>query len=266
MEIVLFLGKGKMFKTFLICVLFASTQILSEEIDLTAYEKSIYSQNGEDGIIAKIFQLIEPSSWSYVDLGAGDGKTGSSTYLLRLQGWTGLSLDRSYENRGDGLHKEFITAENINGLFEKYNVPIQFDLLCIDLDYNDFHIWNAIDKKYKPSCVLIGYNASHPPMDDKVVEYRPYFCGDMRNNYFGASLLALYRLARSKGYSLIYAENHGIHLFFIHDDVLQKTNLAFKNSNDVEKIYRAPIYGIVNGGRAPDPKNRPYLSSSDYLE
>ncbi len=255
-----------MFKKILV-FLVVSTQIYSGELDLSGFEKSIYSQNGEDGILAKIFQLIEPSSRFLVDLGAGDGRAGSNTHLLRLQGWTGLSLDRSFENPNFRLHKEFITAENINDLFEKYNIPAHFDLLCIDLDYNDFHIWNAIDEKYKPSCVLIGYNAVHPPSEDKVVKYRPYFCGNSRNNYFGASLLALYRLGRSKGYSLIYAENHGVHLFFILDELLQKSGLAFKNSNDVEKIYRAPTYGTgSNRGRPQDSKNQEYFLSSDFLE
>ena len=53
------------------------------------------------------------------------------------------------------LHKEFVTAENINRIFEKYSVPFQFDLLSIDIDYNDFYLWNALDAKYTPFVVVI---------------------------------------------------------------------------------------------------------------
>tara|TARA_Y100001935_G_C17281180_1_gene497571 strand:- start:1118 stop:1249 length:132 start_codon:yes stop_codon:yes gene_type:complete len=43
-------------------------------------------------------------------------------------------MDGGNENDAINLKKEFITAENINELFEKYNVPESFDLLSIDID------------------------------------------------------------------------------------------------------------------------------------
>lgn len=238
-----------------------------EEVDLNTYEKSIYSRNGEDGVIAKIFQLIGSPFRYCVELGAADGETNSSTLLLRLQGWTGLLLDRSYEIPKYNLHKEFITADNINSLLKKYNTPDNFDLLLIDIGYNDFHAWKSIDNKFKPSVVMIGYNGTHLPSEDKVAKYRPYFCGSMLSNYYGASILALYQLGRSKGYSLVYAEKNGVNLFFILDEVLKKNNLMFKNQNDVEKIYRYPTNGMgPNGGRPQDPKNQENLPSSALLK
>lgn len=238
----------------------------ADEIDLSLCETSLYSQNGEDGVLAKIFQLIPPSSKFCVEFGAYDGVTGSNTYLLRRQGWNALLLDRMYEIPEYNLFKEFITAENINDLFEKYHLPNDFDLLSIDIDYNDFHIWKVIDEKFRPSVVLIEYNATHLPNEDKVVKYRPYFAGD-GTNYFGASILALYHLGRSKGYSLVYAEKAGVNLFFIRDDLLEKHHLKFKDMNDVEKIYRIPTYGNgPNSGHRKDPKNRSYLSSTELLK
>ncbi len=32
-----------------------------EEIDLSKYERSVYSQSGEDGVIEKIFDVITPT-------------------------------------------------------------------------------------------------------------------------------------------------------------------------------------------------------------
>lgn len=238
----------------------------TEEIDLSRYEKSFYSQNGEDGVLAKIFQLVDPASRFCVEFGSYDGITGSNTYLLRKQGWQCLLLDRQFANPELKLHKEFITADNINNLFEKYNVPTDLDLLSIDIDYNDFYVWKAIDKKYKPAVVVIEYNATHLPFEDKVVKYRPYFVGGW-TNYFGASILALYRLGREKGYSLVYAEKTGNNLFFIADDVIEKNQLQFKDVNDVEKIYRYPKYGAgPNGGHPEDTKHHEYLSSQDVLK
>ena len=48
----------------------------------------------------------------------------------------------SFEIPEYNLHREFITAENINSLFGKYHAPTDFDLLAIDIDYNDFYVWN----------------------------------------------------------------------------------------------------------------------------
>jgi len=234
------------------------------EIDLSTSEKGLYSSHGEDGIIARIFQWIPPTSRYVVEFSAGDGITHSNSYLLRLQGWNCILMDRSHEILEYKLFNEFVTADNINQLFDKYKVPQEFDLLCID-NYNEFYIWQNLHPKYKPKVVSIKYNATHLPHEDKVAKYKPYFCGD-DTNYFGASILAMYNLGKMKGYSLVYAENVGVKLFFIRNDVLQESGLQFKNVNDVDKVYRYPAYGKgPNGGHREDAKHRPYLSSAEIL-
>lgn len=248
----------------ILCILLLAS-VFGEEIDLSLYEKTLYSQNGEDGVLAKIFQVIEPRSRFCVEFGAFDGITGSNTYLLRLQGWKCAQFDRAYEIPKYQVHKEFITAETINRIFEKYAVPYDLDLLSIDIDYNDFYVWQAIDENYRPAVVIIEYNATHLPDEDKVVKYRPYYVGD-DTNYYGASILALYRLGRSKGYSLVYAEAHGVNLFFVRDDLLTD-QAQFKNTNQVDKLYRYPTYGKgPNGGHPDDYKHRPYLSSENLIK
>ncbi|MDE3045274.1 MAG: hypothetical protein KGJ02_01325 [Verrucomicrobiota bacterium] len=241
------------------------TGLFAEEIDLSQYEKSFYSQNGEDGVLAKIFQLIGPRSRFCVEFGAYDGVTGSNTHFLRLQGWNCLLLDRTFEIPELFLYREFITAENITEIFDKYNVPFDLDLLSIDIDYNDFYVWKEIDEKYHPAVVLIEVNATHVPSEDKVAKYHPFFSGDS-TNYYGASILALYHLGKAKGYSLVYAEKAGVNLFFIRDDILKEKNLQFKDMNDVQRLYRYPTYGRgPNGGHRDDPKKRKYLTSKEIL-
>jgi hypothetical protein len=250
----------------LIFLLLSLNVLLGEEIDLSRNETSVYSQNGEDGVLSKLFELIPPVSKFCVEFGADDGMTCSNTYLFRLQGWKALLMDRKYEIPAYNQHKEFITAENITQLFDKYQVPLNLDLLSIDIDYNDFYIWKALDDKYQPAVVVIEYNATHLPHEDKVVLYRPYFAGGP-TNYYGASILALFNLGRSKGYSLVYAEKRGVNLFFVRDDLIEKYHLAFKDVNDVEKLYRYPNYGYgPNGGHAADPHHHPYLTSMEILK
>lgn len=208
------------------------------EINLRPYEKRLISQFGEDGVIEKIFQLIGTTNKYCVEFGAGDGHFCSNTkYLKEKHGWTGLLLDGFFP--GDphiNLHKEFITAENICNLLKKYKVPTEFDLISIDIDRNDFYVWQSLSASYKPRVVIIEFNSYFNYDEDKVIRYSANEVWQ-GNDYFGASMLALFNLGRTLGYSLIYQESYGANLFFIRDDVLKQRNISFKNTNNVEKLY-----------------------------
>ena len=159
-----------------------------------------------------------------------------NTRLLSENGWRGFLMNGKGYLKFD-VKEEFITAENINELFKKYNVPTNFDLLSIDLDFNDYWIWKAI-KGYSPRVVVIEYNASIPVNVSKVIKYDPKGKWD-GTNYFGASLLALVKLAKKKGYTLIGCDNSGINAFFVRDDMV-KDNFKVRS---IEELYKPPAYG-----------------------
>jgi len=233
-------------------------------IDLSQHEARVYSQNGEDGVIKMIFECIGKSTGTYVEFGCESGNE-CNTRLLREAGWKGLLMDGSWHIPQINLQKEFITKSNINDLFKKHHVPKNLELLSIDIDYNDFYVWQAVDKSYKPDVVVIEYNATHLPHEDKIVLYHPTTMWD-GTNYFGGSLLAMFNLGRSKGYSLVYAESRGVNLFFIRDDLLEQIPYTFLNTNNVQALYRVPSYGSgPNGGHQADPKRRPYISSTTLI-
>lgn len=248
----------RMIICFLMCV-FASGAF-ADTINLVSFEKKHFSQNGEDGAIEKIFEAIGTTNHYYVEFGTQNAHECNTRYLLQ-QGWCGLLMDGGFSNPRINLHKEFITAENINHLFAKYGVPEEFDLLSIDIDSNDFYVWHAISDIYRPRVVVIEYNASLGPHEDKVVVYNAQRRWD-ETNYYGASILALYKLGRLKGYSLVYAVHRGVNLFFIRDDVLDGCPHTFIHTNDVVKIYQPPRYG----GHRADPHHRPYVSSEEALK
>ena len=137
-------------------------------------------------------------------------------------------MDGSNEDTSIGLRQEIITTGNINGLFAKYDIPEEFDLLVIDIDFFDYYVWRALDTKYRPRIVIIEYNAHIPPSDARVVklENEGLQKWDTVSSYFGASLLAITKLARSKGYELIYCESHGVNAFFVRKDVLYESGCA----------------------------------------
>ncbi len=144
---------------------------------------------------------------------------------------------------------EKVTAENIQNLLQKYNVPKDFDLLSIDIDYNDYWVWKAI-VDFHPRVLIIEYNSSISPNESKVVPYDPDAKWD-GTNYFGASLLALKNLSLEKNYTLVGCDNNGINAFFCRSDLVSK----FKIQN-IQDLYRFPKYGdIVNGNFIGHPSS-----------
>jgi FkbM family methyltransferase len=229
------------------------------------FEKKIYSQNGEDGILNHIFERYPPKYKRYIEFGASDGKECNTRNLMENHGWSGLLLDGSNENKLINLHKEFITKDNIIDLFKKYNVYNQnCDLLVVDIDYNDFYVLNEIlkntSKDKLPSVIVVEYNASILPNIDKVVIYNEKYMWDS-TNYFGASLLAYFNLMQKYNYSLVYCEDHGVNAFFIHNSLSPN----FINMNKPEILYKPPKYISQQYGHRCDKLMRKYVSSDSIL-
>ncbi|MFA6088640.1 MAG: hypothetical protein WC755_02135 [Candidatus Woesearchaeota archaeon] len=127
----------------------------------------------------------------------------------------------------------WITAENIMEIFNKHNVPEIFDFLSIDVDGNDYWIWKAI--KNRPKVVIIEFNSSLGPDEDKIIPYDANFKYEY-NNYFGASLKALTKLANIKGYSLVY-QNAPFNAFFVLSEFVPE---SIKNMN-IKDIFPNPV-------------------------
>jgi len=179
-------------------------------IDLNNFQAKVLSQWGQDGVLDKIFDTIGVTNRFFVEFGSSGTDAGQgNTAQLRRRGFDGLLMDGSEHPYGEHCAEknydvkiEFITASNINSLFNKYNVPNEFDLLSIDIDGQDFHVWNALDVKYSPRVVSVEMNYMIEPGVDKVMELNDNFIwrGDEK---CGASVTALKLLGIKKGYSLV---------------------------------------------------------------
>jgi hypothetical protein len=190
----------------------------------------VYSQHDEDGIIEEIFRRIGETDRYFVEFGVGDGLENCTTYCL-LKGWSGVWIDGSaicYEDilrnmapfLRDGRLKarySFITAENIETLLTELGVPAEFDFLSIDIDRNDYWVWQAI-RHYRPRVVAIEYNPSFRQTVACAVPYDPSAIWE-GNNYYGASLKAFELLGRTKGYSLVGCNYTGVTSFFVRNDL-----------------------------------------------
>jgi len=209
---------------------------------LNRFERRIYSQNGEDGIIEAIFKVIGTTNKFGVEFGVQTGLECNTRYLIERKGWDCLQMD-SGSPLPPGIRQEWITAENIESLFRKYEVPGKFDLLSIDIDFNDYWVWKSLTG-YQPRVVVIEYNASVPARESRVVQYDPLASWD-GSSYFGASLLALRKLGQSKGYSLLACDSRGVNAFFVLADLLPPE----VRDLDIESVYRPPRYQSQKRGQ-----------------
>lgn len=198
---------------------------------LNKYEYQVYSQHGEDGIINEIFERIGTTNQFFVEFGVEDGSETNSTYLL-MKGWSGLwieadgycfdainqSFSKKIQQEKLAVLNSFITAENIEHLFAKSNVPHDMDLLSIDIDGNDYHVWKAI-RNYSPRVVIIEYNSIFRPGDCFIVDYNANAVWD-KSSHFGASLESYFLLGKEKGYSLVACDFTGTNAFFVRNDLV----------------------------------------------
>lgn len=228
------------------------------EIDLSTKEKTYYSESGEDGILFELFNLFGVTNKYYVEFGAEDGSQCNTRALREFANFNGVLFDMNYENININLFRTEITTNNVIDIFKSHNVPSHFDLLSVDIDSYDFYVLQVILEHYRPRVFVCEYNATHLPTKDCVVLKENVI---MNGNYFGASILAFYKLGIKYNYSLVYANNKGVNLFFVHNDVINSSNYRIIDINNVEKIYKTPKYGKgPNGGHQSDIYNQPYTS------
>jgi hypothetical protein len=228
-------------------------------MSLKNFELKKYSQNGEDGIIEYLINLIydDPKNKIYLEIGVEDGTECNTRNLREHFGWSGILIDGKNENKSINLYNHFVTKDNIIDLLKSYNIPSKLNLLSIDIDYNDFYVLNEILKQYNSDLIIVEYNATHSYDEDKVIIYDENGGWD-GTNYFGASLLSYTKLLNKFGYSLVSTETQGVNAFFVSNDLITDN---LKNINDIKELYSLPKYGNgPKGGHFSDYKNRDYVS------
>lgn len=229
---------------------------------LFAREGRVYSQNGEDGILLTLLAALGIDKPSALEFGVQDGRE-CNTRVLRGLGGRVLQWDRDFENPAEGLHRELVTIENLPELVGRYSVDREIDVLSIDVDYYDFYLWWRISHLISPRIVIVEYNGSWGPDDDRLVLPEGPDKGWDGTRYYGASLLALDRLARRIGYVLVYCESVGVNAFFVRRDLVDQVRGLAPHAGDIRRIWRQARYGV--GGHPPDPLDRPFTTAAALL-
>jgi hypothetical protein len=220
--------------------LFTEYESIAEELShverLQNREFKVFSQNGEDGLLAYIFSEIGTTNRRFVEFGVEDGRECNCANLAIHFGWSGLMLEANPADvhrarvfygrlRGEdgprvAVEECLVTIENINEAIAAGRVTGEIDLLSIDIDGNDYWIWEAIDV-VSARVVVIEYNASFGRRSISIA-YDPGFVRFKAHRsgwYHGASLAALTKLSDRKGYDLIGTDSFGVNAFFVRRDV-----------------------------------------------
>lgn len=187
---------------------------------MKSYEKRFSSQNGEDGVIARILGEIGMTNRVAVEFGVGAAEA-NTLHLLR-QGWSAFWFDSDPVapiHPRCSFRQVTLTPENIR----EQDIPREFDVLSIDVDGNDYHLRQAL-ADYHPRVCVMEYNGWVPPEVRYVMPYDPNYRwqytrrGPVDTRY-GASLLSITEQADALGYDLVYCESRGINAFFVRRDV-----------------------------------------------
>lgn len=197
-------------------------------------KKKCYSQSYEDGIIEVLISKIGSINKFFVEFGGWDGYHFSNTANLRENfNWGGILFEAdknkiTEKSKTLNTHCEFLTSQNINDIFNSYDIPKDLGLLSIDIDSNDIYLFEALNNNYKPSLLIIEYNVGLPNyIPIRIIEDN----GNLRRGYYNSNLNDMYDVGVSKGYSVVTTTDTNV--IFIRSDLFPRLNINMPTKDEI---------------------------------
>jgi hypothetical protein len=211
--------------------------LLQEKKSLPAFSATgfkNFSQFEEDGLLLYVQSLIPTIQPLFLEFGSDDGVNSNSANLHFNHDWSGLFIDANpkaiergryfYKKHGNSKVKppvfieSLITRENINDLITQGGLSGEIGLLSIDIDGNDYWVWEQISV-ISPQIIIIETHNEFG-LHDIVVPYdTEYVYPGKHPDYHGASPIAMTKLAQHKGYRLVGANELGFNFIFVREDL-----------------------------------------------
>jgi hypothetical protein len=220
----------------------------------------VFSQFDEDGVLLFLLASGGLETRRFVDIGAGDGVWASNCANVALNlGFHGLFVEaRSVEvERGRAFYashpdsrerppvfvQSFVTREAIDDLVRGAGFEGEIDLLSIDIDGNDYWIWEALTV-VSPRLVVVEAH-TELGLADSVAPYDPAFDWHTAapGTPIGASAAAFVALGERLGYRLVGTNLYGFNLFFARNDVAPDLP-----SVPIEDVFRHGSYAAGQRG------------------
>lgn len=159
---------------------------------------NVYTQFGEDGLIAACLQKIGETNRHCFEIGAADGSFFSNTLILREQAWYAVLIEGN-EKLYDKLRADYGTEStcihrlctDLDAVLRETNIDPTPDLGIIDIDGQDFWMWSDL-QDVRPRIMLVEISTrghAEPPPE--------------RGGEGQAGIDAIRHLGESKGYTLV---------------------------------------------------------------
>lgn len=221
-------------KSLLLSKQFKNFKLNSQKDRLYQFEFKVFSQFGDDGIIQFLINYLNITEKTFIEFGVTDYVESNTRFLLMNNNWNGMVMDgsmneimkikKSYYYWQFDLSAEqlWITKENIDDFIVEKGYSGEIGLLHIDLDGNDYWIWDAI-KSISPVIFIAEYNSvfgTHPwtiPYSESFYRTDAHYS----NLYWGSGLGPIYNLSKGKGYSFIGCNSAGNNAYFVRNDKLK---------------------------------------------
>ncbi|WP_263358495.1 hypothetical protein [Acidicapsa ligni] len=221
-------------------------------------EFKVSSQWGEDGIIDWLIEraAIPQANHTFIEFGVEKYREANTRFLLQNRNWRGFIMDGRGDARQaaieDGLYwkyeltmkQAFITRENVNQLIASSGFSDDLGLLSIDVDGNDYWIWEVINVM-RPILCICEFNAVFGDLHPISIPYKADFHrtdAHFSNLYYGASLAALKSLALKKGYRFVGTNSAGNNAFFVREDYAERfVDTSILNIQELPSTVRESI-------------------------
>jgi hypothetical protein len=225
---------------------------------LNAFRKNVYSQNGEDGVIAELVRrigIVDPGTHASsrpvcVEFGAGDGRSLSNTLQLIERGWRGVYIEQNAASTRECwklaetypagqvtvVHGMvgYSDRDSLDHILQQHAPDIapkpfssdgrdrfDIDVLSIDIDSYDLQVWRAVTV-HRAKIVVIEINSSIPI--GVLQEHSASSAGaEAGVSKQGASFSSMLALGREKDYTLVC---HTGNLIFVDSTFVDKVGLT----------------------------------------
>jgi hypothetical protein len=210
--------------------------------DLRKFATPHYSQSGEDGLLEFILDRLPITNKWCVEFGAWDGVHLSNTYhLICSAGYSAVLIEGDRE-KFDGLRGNIAGYPNVlaihnfvevdgpkslDNILLQTPIPKDFDVLSIDIDGDDYHVWKSL-RNYFPKVVVIEIKQTDKPGVMRINEMK----SETSWAKSGTSLSSMTALANDKGYKLLAA--FAFNAFYIESELYE---LFFDRDYSIESIF-----------------------------
>jgi hypothetical protein len=243
---------------------------------LWEYEVKVFSQWGEDGIIAFLLHQLQMVKPRVLEIGAGDFTECNSRFIVEGLNASAYLVDgrddliSSVSKSGllwkSSLFAEtiFVTIENVSDIWKRATQALgKLGLVSMDLDGNDYWLLKELPLD-SASIVVCEYNPILGYKHELSIPYSDNFDRTQAhhsNLYYGMSLLAAIRLLQDKGFTFVGSNLVGNNAFFVRNDLIHKISIPIPNHSELSVFCDWQIRESRDA-----VGNLTYLNTSDGLK